>query len=98
MMGAGSVITAAFILPWLIHLRNGAYSWQLFADPTRPNHFHAEIKMPSWSQYLLHFERITKAEKEVIDRAISLHIGEGSPETRIYIRVNKTFREEEWKN
>jgi MFS family permease len=82
----------------LIHLRNGAYSWQLFADPTRPNHFHAEIMMPSWSQYLLHFERITKAEKEVIDRAISLHIGEGPPETRTYVRVNKTFREEEWKN
>jgi MFS family permease len=79
----------------LIHLRNGAYSWQLFADPTRPNHFHAEIMMPSWSQYLLHFERITKAEKEVIDRAISLHLGENPPEIRMYIRVNKTFREEE---
>ncbi len=75
----------------LIHLRNGAYSWQLFADPARPNHFHAEIMMPSWSQYLLHSERITKAEKEVIDRAISLHLGEDRPQTRMYIRVNKTF-------
>jgi Transmembrane secretion effector len=82
----------------LIRLRNGAYSWQLFADPARPNHFHVQIMMPSWSQYLLHFERITKAEKEVIDRAISLHIGEDPPEIRTYIRVNKTFREEEWKN
>jgi MFS family permease len=80
----------------LIHLRNGAYSWQLFADPTRPNHFHVEIMMPSWSQYLLQCERITKAEKQVIDRAISL--GENPPETRLYIRVNKTFREQEWKN
>jgi MFS family permease len=76
----------------LIHLRNGAYSWQLFADPARPNHFHVEIMMPSWSQYLLHCERITKAEKEVIDRASSLHLGENPPETRIYIRVNKTFK------
>jgi MFS family permease len=75
----------------LIHLRNGAYSWQLFADPARPNHFHVEIMMPSWSQYLLHCERITKAEKEVIDRAISLHIGKDPPQTRMYIRVNKTF-------
>ena len=54
--------------------------------------------MPSWSQYLLHFERITKAEKEVSDRAIRLHIREDPPETRMHIRVNKTFREEEWKN
>jgi len=77
----------------LIHLRNGAYSWQLFADPARPNHFHVEIMMPSWSQYLLHCERITKAEKEVIDRALSLHLGENPPETRMYIRVNKTFRD-----
>jgi Transmembrane secretion effector len=77
----------------LIHLRNGAYSWQLFADPARPNHFHVEIMMPSWSQYLLHCERITKAEKEVIDRAISLHLGKDPPETRMYIRVNKTFRD-----
>jgi MFS family permease len=82
----------------LVHLRNGAYSWQLFADPARPNHFHVQIMMPSWSQYVLHFERITKAEKEVIDRAISLPIGEDPPETRMYIRVNKTLREEEWKN
>ncbi len=71
---------------------------QRLADPARPNHFRAEIMMPSWCQYLLHFERITKAEKEVIDRAISLHLGEDPPETRTYIRVNKTFREEEWKN
>jgi MFS family permease len=77
----------------LIHLRNGAYNWQLFADPARPNHFHVEIMMPSWSQYLLQCERITKAEKQVIDRAISL--GENPPETRLYIRVNKTFREQE---
>jgi hypothetical protein len=77
----------------LVHLRNGAYSWQLFADPARPDHFHVEIMMPSWSQYLLHCERITKAEKQVIDRAISLHLGEKPPEIRMYIRVNKTFRE-----
>ena len=75
----------------LIHLRNGAYSWQLFADPARPNHFHVEIMMPSWSQYLLQCERITKAEKQVIDRALSLQLKENPPETRIYIRVNKAF-------
>jgi Transmembrane secretion effector len=77
----------------LIHLRNGAYSWQLFADPAQRNHFHVEIMMPSWSQYLLQFERITKAEKQVIDRALSLHLGENPPETHIYIRVNKRFIE-----
>ena len=77
----------------LIHLRNGAYSWQLFADPARPTQFHIQMMMPSWSQYLLHQERITKAEKQTIDRAIALHLGRNPPEVRTYIRVNKTFRE-----
>ena len=77
----------------LIHLRNGAYSWQLFADPTRQNHFHVEIVMPSWSQYLILCERITKAEKQVVDRALGLCLGENPPETQVYIRVNKVSRE-----
>jgi len=72
----------------LIYLRNGAYSWQVFADPTQPNHFHVQIMMPSWSQYLLLCERITKAEKQLIDQARSLHVGEDPPEFRMYIRVN----------
>jgi MFS family permease len=74
-----------------IHLRNGAYSWQLFADPSRPGYFHVEILMPSWSQYLLQCERITKAEKKLIDQALSLNLGKEPPEIRMYVRVNKTF-------
>jgi MFS family permease len=77
----------------LIYLRNGAYSWQLFADPTQPKHFHVQIMMPSWSQYLLLCERITKAEKQLIDQARSLHVGENPPEIRMYLRVNKRFRD-----
>ena len=42
----------------------------------------------SWSQYLLLCERITKAEKQLIDQARSLHVGENPPEFRMYIRVN----------
>jgi MFS family permease len=77
----------------LIHLRNGAYSWQLFADPARPSHFHVQIMMPSWSQYLLERERITKAERQMLNQALSLHLGQNPPEFRIYTRVNKTFHE-----
>ena len=77
----------------LIYLRNGAYSWQVFADPTRKNRFHVQIMMPSWSQYLLLCERITKAEKQLIDQAQSLHVGGKPPETQMYIRVNKHFRD-----
>jgi MFS family permease len=77
----------------LIYLRNGAYSWQLFADPTRPNRFHVQIMMPSWSQYLLLCERITKDEKQLIDQAQNLHVGENPPEIQMYVRVNKRFHD-----
>jgi hypothetical protein len=76
--------------------RNGAYSWQIFADPSRPSYFHVEILMPSWSQYLLQCERITKAEKEVIDRALSLL--KKPPEVRMYVRLNKPFASTETGN
>jgi hypothetical protein len=77
----------------LIYLRNGAYSWQLFADATRRNRFHVQIMMPSWSQYLLLCERITKDEKQLIDQARNLHVGENPPEIQMYIRVNKRFHD-----
>jgi hypothetical protein len=77
----------------LIYLRNGAYSWQLFADATRRNRFHVQIMMPSWSQYLLLCERITKDEEQLIDQARNLHVGENPPEIQMYIRVNKRFHD-----
>jgi MFS family permease len=73
----------------LIHLRNGAYSWQLFEDPTRLNTFRIEMMVPSWTQYLLQQDRMTKADQEVIDQAEALHVGPNPPEVRMYLGVNK---------
>jgi len=73
----------------LIHLRNGAYSWQLFEDPSRFNTFRIEMMVPSWTQYLLQQERMTKADREVIGQAESLHGGPNPPEVRMYLGVNK---------
>ena len=73
----------------LIHLRNGSYSWQLFEDPTRFNTFRIEMMVPSWTQYLLQQDRMTKADREVIDQAEALHVGPNPPEVRMYLGVNK---------
>jgi hypothetical protein len=73
----------------LVHLRNGAYSWQLFEDPSRFNTFRIEMMVPSWTQYLLQRERMTKADREVIGRADSLHVGPNPPEVRMSLGVNK---------
>jgi len=73
----------------LIHLRNGAYSWRLHEDLTRPNTFRLEMIVPSWNEHLLQKERMTKAEKELLERAWSLQMGPGPPEERIYLSVNR---------
>jgi MFS family permease len=73
----------------LIHLRNGAYSWHLFEDPSRLNTFRFEMMVPSWTQYLLQQDRMTKADREVIGQAESLHVGPNPPEVRMYLGVNK---------
>src|SRR5215471_5544110 len=82
----------------LIHLRNGAYSWQLFEDPSRFNTFRIEMMVPSWTQYLLQQERMTKADREVIGQAKSLHVGPNPPEVRMYLGVNKELLSHKHRN
>jgi MFS family permease len=72
----------------LIHLRNGAYSWRLHEDLTRSNTFRLELVVPSWNEHLLQRERMTKAEKEVLEKAWRLHMGATPPEERIYLSVS----------
>jgi predicted MFS family arabinose efflux permease len=73
----------------LIHLRNGAYNWQLNEDITRPNTFCLGMIVPSWNEHLLQSERLTKTERELLERVWSLHSGTAQPEERIYLTVNK---------
>jgi hypothetical protein len=73
----------------LIHLRNGAFSWRLHEDLGRPNTYRVEMLYPSWTEYLLMQERLTKAEREVIDRARSFHVGAKPPEFRHFLCVNR---------
>jgi predicted MFS family arabinose efflux permease len=73
----------------LIQLRNGAISWRLHEDLTRPNTFRLEVVVPSWNEHLRQKERITKTEKDVLERAWSLHSGQKPPEERIYLSVNR---------
>jgi MFS family permease len=73
----------------LIHLRNGAFNWHLHEDLGQSNIFRIEMMLPSWSGYLLQRERLTKPERELIDRAKTYHIGSNPLEERIFLCVNK---------
>ena len=59
----------------MVYLRNGAFSWRLHEDLGRVNTYRIEIMVPSWSQYLLQSARLTKAEKIILERARSFHVG-----------------------
>jgi len=73
----------------LIHLRNGAFSWRLHEDLGRPNTYRVEMMYPSWTEYLLMQERLTKTERGVIDKARSFHVGAKPPEFRHFLCVNR---------
>src|SRR6478736_6244391 len=59
------------------------------ARARRLNTFRIEMMVPSWTQYMLQQERMTKADGDVIAQAESLHVGPNPPEVRTYLGVNK---------
>src|ERR1700730_4857834 len=73
----------------LIHLRNGAFSWRLHEDLGRPNSYRMEMLYPSWTEYLRMQERMTKSEREMIDRARGFHVGANPPDFRHFLCVNR---------
>jgi predicted MFS family arabinose efflux permease len=73
----------------LIHLRNGAYRWQLSKDLTTPGTYRLEMTVPSWNEHLSQLERMTKFEKDLLEGAWSLHVGKEPPGERIYLSMNK---------
>ena len=73
----------------LIFLRNGAYRWHLYEDLKQPNKFRMEVVVPSWKQHLLQRERMTKNEKEVIDKLRGLRTDPNPPEEWVALSVEK---------
>ncbi len=52
-------------------------TWSALGNPvfrklwiTRPNSFRLEMNVPSWNEHLLQKERMTKAEKELLQNAL----------------------------
>jgi hypothetical protein len=73
----------------LIFLRNGAYRWHLYEDLHQPNKFRMEVVVPSWKEHVLQHERLTKNEKEVIDKLRSMRIDPNPPEEWISLSVDR---------
>src|SRR6202790_2975351 len=73
----------------MVYLRNGAFSWRLHEDLARENTYRIEVMVPSWSQYLLQAERLTKAEQIILDRARSFHVGANALTEQMFLCVNR---------
>jgi hypothetical protein len=59
-------------------------------EDTKLQHFHKfrmEVVVPSWKQHLLQSERLTKNEKEVIDKLRGLRIDPNPPEEWISLSL-----------
>ncbi len=72
-----------------VYLRNGAFSWRLHEDLGRVNTYRIEVMVPSWSQYLLQAERLTKAEQIILERARNFHVGTDALAEQMFLCVNK---------
>src|ERR1700730_7918844 len=63
----------------LVYLRNGASSVRLYESLADRSVFRMEAVVTTWREYLLPHSRMTKAEREILDRVLQLHAGEEAP-------------------
>jgi MFS family permease len=73
----------------MLYLRNGAFSWRLHEDLGRYNTYRVEIMVPSWNQYHAQRERLTKAERVLLDRAQRFHVGETMLQEQMFLNVDR---------
>ena len=73
----------------LAYLRNGARNWHLYEDCRHSNRFQMEVVASSWNEYQRQNERLTKNEKELLDKLASLRVDPDAIAESIRISVNK---------
>jgi hypothetical protein len=73
----------------LAYLRNGARNWHLYEDCRHSNRFQMEVVASSWNEYQRQNERLTKNEKELLDKLASLRVDPDAVGESIRISINK---------
>lgn len=68
-----------------IRRRNGAVSWGLLRDVTDPKRVTEAFVAESWVEHLRQHERVTVADREILDLAHDFHAGPGSPRVTHYL-------------
>jgi MFS family permease len=73
----------------LIFLRNGAFLFRVDENLEHPGTFRTEMLVSSWAEHLRQFERMTKAETELVERVWAMHAGHEEPVVRHYLPANR---------
>src|ERR1700693_3945692 len=60
----------------LAYLRNGASSVRLYESLANHSVFRMEAVSPTWQEHLVLHRRMTKTERDILDRVLRLHTGE----------------------
>lgn len=68
-----------------IRRRDGARHWALLRDLGQPDRWVETYQSPTWTDYVRHNLRLTKADAEVSERLRALHAGEEPPAVRRYV-------------
>lgn len=62
-----------------VRLRDGARDWSLLRDLEHPNIWVESYHVPTWTDYIRHNQRRTKADAENFDLLLQLHVGDEPP-------------------
>jgi MFS family permease len=75
----------------LIFLRNGAFLFRVGENLEHPGTFRTEMLLSSWAEHLRQFERMTKAETELVERVWAMHAGDEDPVVGHYLPANRLW-------
>src|SRR6202043_532758 len=73
----------------LIFLRNGASLFRVDENLEHPGTFRTEMLVSSWAEHLRQFERMTKAETELVERVWAMHAGHEERVVRHSLPANR---------
>ena len=68
-----------------IRRRDGARNWTLLRDLGHPEHWVESYETPTWTDYVRHNLRLTKADADISERIRALHTGTEPPAVRRYV-------------
>lgn len=68
-----------------IRRRDGARNWALLRDLSNPDLWIETYQSPTWTDYVRHNLRLTKADADVSEHLRALHYGDGAPAVRRFV-------------